>query len=428
MEDHKVTMLTPREIHKSIQALSSDEDAARRQSLQLLKDAEDQGWDAIADEEAGSLVRALQRLLRDYSNYPIVRQQILTILGRLGPRAAPAVPQLLELLHAGTPIQIRERAVVVLGKIGGQARRAVDGLLKMLVESSGNLLIETVRALASIGCADDKVQTALVALWRSPPSIKGVQVQVAVALSKLKIQADGVQLLLTRTLVMEQNAALRLAAAGGLACCSSEETDVVPALLLVALNDKIEYVRTQAETTLAQLLPSREQCFRLCALQLDSSPYAEMALRKGGAGAVPGLVLALKSGQADSREKAIRTLGSLGEVANDAVPELTRALADQDRSIRLAAAKAIWNVTKKGELAVPALVRLLGEKWSSTPETEEPRRRFLQTVIESLWRIGPTARAAIPALNEKTRDKNRMIRESAVSALKGIAPTGAKAD
>ena len=48
--------------------------------------------------------------------------------------------------------------------------------------------------------------------------------------------------------------------------------------------------------------------------------------------------------------------------------------------------------------------------------------RYLQTVIEALWRIGPPAKAAVPALTHKAKDKNRLVSETAVSALKEIAP------
>jgi HEAT repeat protein len=99
-------------------------------------------------------------------------------------------------------------------------------------------------------------------------------------------------------------------------------------------------------------------------------------------------------------------------------------LQDRDLFIRLAAAKSLWNITKKADVAVPALVDLLNRKQAAARDADETRRRFLQTVMEALRRIGPFAQEAIPALIEKTKDKNRMISESALSALKQIAPTG----
>jgi hypothetical protein len=89
----------------------------------------------------------------------------------------------------------------------------------------------------------------------------------------------------------------------------------------------------------------------------------------------------------------------------------------------LGAAKGLWNITKNAEVVVPVMVELLEEKWAAVSDGDETRRRYLQTVMEALQRIGPAAKAAVPALADKTKDKNRHISESALSALKAIAPT-----
>jgi HEAT repeat protein len=163
----------------------------------------------------------------------------------------------------------------------------------------------------------------------------------------------------------------------------------------------------------------------VCARQLKDSLYAEAALRKSGPAAVPALIEALESDDAVAREKAARTLGSLGEAAAEAVPALTEALEDKHLPVRLAAAKGLWNVTKNADLVVPVLADLLKGKWlstSSAPDAAEERRRFVQSVIESLCRIGAPAKAAVPVLNQKAKDDNRLIRESAQRALREIAP------
>jgi hypothetical protein len=94
--------------------------------------------------------------------------------------------------------------------------------------------------------------------------------------------------------------------------------------------------------------------------------------------------------------------------------------------VRLAAAKSLWNITKKPELIVPVLIDLLEAKWSTALDATEARRRFLQTVIEALRRVGPPAKAAVPALTSKSKDKNRLISESAICALREIAPAVAE--
>jgi HEAT repeat protein len=119
--------------------------------------------------------------------------------------------------------------------------------------------------------------------------------------------------------------------------------------------------------------------------------------------------------------RAARTLGCLGADAADAAPALTKALRHHDPEVRLSAAKSLWNITKAAEDVVPALVDLLEVKWSADREGGETRRRFLQTVMEALSRIGPPAAAAVTPLTALTKDDNRHIRESALLTLQKIA-------
>ena len=67
------------------------------------------------------------------------------------------------------------------------------------------------------------------------------------------------------------------------------------------------------------------------------------------------------------------------------------------------------------------LVDLLEETRTFTSDATESRRRYLQTVIEALRRMGPPAKGAIPALTAMAKDKNRNVSESALSALKEIS-------
>jgi HEAT repeat protein len=326
------------------------------------------------------------------------------------------------LLKAGIPDGVREAAATALGKIGKKARGAVDQLINVLLQCRPTLAAQVVRALGDIGCTDQCVRSALVNLWLAPAQSPNSHVQVAIALCKLKTDAKGLVRFLTSTLVANQDASLRKSAAEGLAWCTKNEIDVVPALLTAALNDKDEAVRQLAEAGLAQLRLSHKKAIHLCSMQLKDSSYAETALRNGGPLAVQALIEALGTQQSAIREKAARTLGCLGEMAAEAVPALTTALHDKDLDVRLAAAKGLWNISKNAEVVAPVLVDLLEEKRAAASDASESRRRYFQTVIEALWRIGPLAKAAIPILNDLTKDPNRHISESALNALKRIAP------
>lgn len=406
-----------------IHLLEKGDDASRRQAIQFLKDQEEKDWAAAPVGAVHALVESLQQQLQSGMKQTFIRQDVVKILGNMGSHAEPAIPQLVELLRDGSPDSIREAAAISLGKMGKKARGAVGALIDVLTHNRPNLVIVAVRALSEIGCADQSVRSALVNLWQSSTHSKNSQVQVAMAMCKLKIEAAGLYKFLTSTLGGNQDSALRKSAAEALAWCGKNELDVVPTLLSAALNDKDENVQQIAEASLAQMRLSHEKAVQICSQQLKDAAFAEAALRNSGALGVATLIEVLSSKDPTTREKAARTLGHLGEVAMAAVPGLTTVLRDKDLNVRLAAAKGLWNINKDADAVVPVLVDLLKEDSKSAVDDGEPRRRFLQTVIEALWRIGPPAKGAIPALNAKAKDPNRPIRESALNAIKRIAPT-----
>jgi HEAT repeat protein len=386
-------MLDLQQMHQHILAWDSGNDANRRRTIQSLKHLGPQDWAGVPVKGVHALVQSLRQHLESDMKQAFMRQEVVTILGNIGPPSEPTVPILIALLDEGNPDGVREAAATAIGKIGGESR-----------------------------AADHKVRAALLHLWQSPGNTQDSLVRLGKTLCKLKIDAKGLVRFLTNILMVDQDAALRTAAAEALAWCNKNEPDVVPALLSTALNDRREEVRQRAQASLDQLGLSNEKAIQLCAKQLNECPYAETALRKSGQAAVPALIETLRAQELGTRAKAVRILSSLGESAAAAIPELTNALHDRDFDLRLAAAKCLWNITKKAELAVPVLVSLLEKDLAAPQGAEETRRRFLQTVMEALQRIGPPAQAAVAALTDKAKDKNRLVSESAVSALKVIAP------
>jgi HEAT repeat protein len=413
------------ELRKQVVDLDSDDDACRRRAIHSLKQVEAKDWADAPPALIHSAVVTLQAQLRGGTKPPFINKDVATILGNIGPRAKSVVPLLISLLQEGVPDPLRETAAVALGKFGGLARDAVDPLLA-LCHGRTPLAMQAVKALSEIGCADQRVRAGLVGLWQASIHSQSSQANTASALCKLRIAVPGLLRMLTHNLSAGQDESLRRSAAEGLAWCDKADTDVVPALLAATLGDKHEEVRKLAQAALDQMQVSHEQGMQLCAKHLETSTIAETALRKCGPNAVPALIDALGASAPATRIKAAHILGSLGDAAAPAVPALTTALHDKDSEIRLAAAKSLWNVTKNGELVVPALVKLLDEKRAADDEDEESRRRYLQTVIEALWRIGPPAQAAARALAHKAKDTNRFVSESARNALARITPSPAK--
>jgi HEAT repeat protein len=159
----------------------------------------------------------------------------------------------------------------------------------------------------------------------------------------------------------------------------------------------------------------------MCCEQLPGCALARTALRKCGAAALPSLIATLKSKDAQVREQAAQTIGAIGEPAAPAAEPLSALHKDKENAVRLAAAKALWAITKQPDLVVPVLASLLKTNGVPNDDDGELRRRFLQTVIEALGRIGPVAKTAMPALKVTMKDNNRLIRESAERAFKAIA-------
>ncbi len=123
-------------------------------------------------------------------------------------------------------------------------------------------------------------------------------------------------------------------------------------------------------------------------------------------GAVPQVLRLLKGGPAQDTLVgcAVRTLGSLGAAAGEAVPEL-RGLLDTDHAV--AAAGALWSMGADASVVLPVL---LGEL-----ACDESRRR--RAAAEELGRLGPAARAGLPVLRRMTEAEWVWERTAAAWAL-----------
>lgn len=420
-------MLSHVQLQKQIQALQDGDMAVRREAARLLKLPSAQDWEAAPPGAVAPLVAALrQQLLPPRGEgeklHQPLRRDVVAILGNLGARATPALPELIELLDGKGMAGLRDEAIATLGKIGAGAHVAVEKLVPLLSTTQHlQLITRVVRALVAIGHANADVQAALADLWLRPGPCEASRLQAGLALCRLGLEAPGLLAALTRVLVAGPSIHLRRAIPAALAERGRDEPGVVPALA-AALHDDDEEVRRLAAAALERLHVAGYEAIEQCAGLGQDSPHAEVALQRSGPAAVGPLSAALAAALPAERERAARILGSLGKAAAAAGPALAQALHDRHKEVRLAAAKALWNITNETEAVVPTLARLLTSEQRAAPDGAEVRRQFVQTVIEALGRIGPAARPAIPALLEKTHEDNRLIRESALRALQAIDP------
>ena len=109
-------------------------------------------WSAAALEELGppevDAIDELSVLAAD--GHPLVAFWAVTLLGRLGAVAAPAVPVLIESLGGRTDLAVAQRAAWALGRIGRAASAAVEPLTAAAGRGDPRLERLATEALAAI--------------------------------------------------------------------------------------------------------------------------------------------------------------------------------------------------------------------------------------------------------------------------------------
>ncbi len=93
------------------------------------------------------------------------------------------------------------------------------------------------------------------------------------------------------------------------------------------------------------------------------------------------------------------------------VPTLIEALKDPDSDVGYGAAQALGRIGPEAKAAVPALIKAL---------VDDPRNTVRSHAAQALGQIGPEAKAAVPALIEALKDENENVRNAADGALRKI--------
>jgi HEAT repeat protein len=241
------------------------------------------------------------------SKDPKERAAAAKALGRAGPQAEGALPDLAEALGDldGT---VRRHAFAALMKIGKGPDAAVEGLLKALRSKDREIRRDAAGKLGVLGPRAGKAAPALGALLADPetrPQALGALVRVG--------------------------------------------KPAVP-VLVQALKSKVEPIRRSAAQALGQMGDKATEAIGpLIALFEDPPTYRDVvvALGKIGKPAVPALVKALESGEEEVRRGAATALGHIGGAAEDALPQLkTLSRTDPSMSVRLAAGVAVERIQR----------------------------------------------------------------------------------
>jgi HEAT repeat protein len=301
--------------------------AARRETMRLI-DAMAKGDTPVDTRDffaleglapfASDAVPVLIPLIDDPGK--LVWATAITILGEIGPDAAPAVPMLAARLgrNSGNGRDAANSDICVaeaLGRIGPPAQRAVPALLEML-DRAQNMRPDDfwsvwprsragIGALSQIGDKNPPVLSALrLQLASKWPEIRAAAIE---ALAQLGGDSNDVLLALEQQLG-DAEARVRIAAIDALASRAADSQAVLPSLLR-QIDDRNAVVRSRAILAISRMNGDRSA-------------------------AIPTLISALSNHNPYIRSAAAVTLGKIGREAKSAVPALQRMLNEPGNWVR----------------------------------------------------------------------------------------------
>jgi HEAT repeat protein len=296
-------------------------------------------------------------------------------LGQLGPRAAPAVPTLIDLLRTqrGKPLDEGQFS----------PRRQAMLLRYALVYSSpiGSLRGELIRALSRISPAAPETVSALAEEYQDVQHT----LRFELAVDRWRMGAAVREILPVFT---EGFAApdpkVRLLALHAWAPSVPSLPDI-RSLFIQALSDSALEVRLAALEACAPLVPSEPEIRSRFAKTL-SDPAAEV------------------------RAAAIQAWGPLVASTPELTPDLTNALADPALEVRLAAFRACAPLAPSKPEIIPLLTKALSD----------PEFKVRQAALEGCERLVPSAPEIIPSLTDALSDSHGSIRRLAARLLGGF--------
>lgn len=342
---------------------------------------------------------ALSRLGREAvpALVPLVKDRRLgrwavVILSEVGPDAAPAVDSLRAAL-ARADEDFTQDIVVALGRIGPEASAAAPELIKIVEDQQHKLRVPAAFALGNIRAAAAAPVLTKVIQEEDEKESK-LPLVAAGALMLIEEPQEGAHLKLALPKLIaalaDKSAVIRREAAAALRQIGPPAASAAPALIQ-GLKDPNPAVCVSCLWALTAVAPE------------DAAPAI-----------APQIGALLSSPSPQVRYTACYAAGTLGPDANAVVPSLEKNLQDPDQFLQIASAWALMRIRpEKPEIVEECLDPLI--RGLSLPD---PRVRA--EAATSLGLSGPAAQRAIPALTELTHDPEETVRKAATSALEVI--------
>ncbi|MCA9122104.1 MAG: HEAT repeat domain-containing protein [Planctomycetaceae bacterium] len=406
-------------------------DPPQEKTLPLVMKILEQGDMSVIIPALGSLAEQGKEAvpkLRSALKHEEAQYWACLVLAEIGPDAADAVPEIVEVLDAQKP-QVRLEALVALGEIGAAAKSAVPAIAKVAENDEFKdvryAAIYALGKLDSDGIANKVLQKVMKsddefgrtigawALARTNPANK-------------ELVAEAVNLLVDS--FKSEDVHVRQAAARAIVEFDVDREVVAP-LLVKALEDKDPAVVANAIAALASLGPKAlghvddalsNKALRHYAIRLIARLGREADV------AVPALVASLGD-QTDSPEdlefvrEAHFALSAIGPGAKDAIPVLVKGLASTNEGAAASAAYALGKIGAEARSAVPALQRAEGSESVIVKAAS----------VFALWQIQPGNPArrvkATTLLLKALEDERELVRAGAATMLGELGNTGERA-
>ena len=262
------------------------------------------------------------------SQYWSDRREAADSLAQLGPDAAGAVPELINLL-SDEETRVHDSAISALYQIGPAASEAVPSLTGLLDDESLSFDHSSIiAAIGKIGAAETVLPTLVSALKDTDASVRKAAVK---ALGDFGVASAPAVADLT-LLLTDEDMDVRNAAAQALGEIGPEASESVPALVAALNNtENDEYMQCRISTALGNIGPE-------------------------AAAAVPSLIPVVEGGGMCDNE-AIEALGNIGPAAAEAVPAIVPYLTEDFKF--QTAVEALRKMGPSAIQAVPALIDAL---------------------------------------------------------------------
>jgi HEAT repeat protein len=334
-------------------------------------------------------------------------------------KAAPAVPLLLEALQTAGEPQLQGAAAYALGQVGPAAESAVPALLGLLDHDQYEVADAASTALRLIVPKPARVLGVILEQLKDE-SNRPARIFAARWAGEIGPDAAAAVPLLAGALGDTGSPELRAAAAEALGRLGPAAGSSVEPLIR-ALDD-VDAVASNARLALDAIVTRPDKVLDVL-LRLMNEPanvparvYAIGKLGEIGpdaAPAVPELEAALLAPQLEVRRAAAAAIGLIGPPAEASAPSLFALLDDVDGALAAQARDSLQRiVTRPGKL-LELLVPAAGD--ASRPNTQ-------LYAVETLVRVGPRARQALPALRDLAQRASGVLQLWAHRALGAVAP------